>query len=1247
MLGIAITDHEALSAHVRAIRFVKEKKAEDKEWENFQLILGNEIYLTEDGVSSANVYKGQKYPHFILLAKNKEGHQQLRQLSSRAWERSFMSFLRRVPTYRSDVEEIVKANPGNLIATTACLGGPLGVMFQQDEQEKAEAFIQWGKSIFQKNFFLEMQPALYEDQKQYNLWLVELSNKYEVPLIITTDTHYLSKDKQDIHDAFLKSRDGERETTDFYQYTYMMSAEEIYKHMQYLPQEIITTALENTIKINEQIETYDLFSSQSIPKLKEPVIPDFDAFLATFDTEEYKYISFYKTSEDNDDRYLLYLVLQGMHDKIPVVDHREVLERINLELEELWEISRKINKTVGTYMLTLRNIINRAWDNCNSLVGVARGSAGAFIINYLIGVTQMNPLKQGVELPHWRFIQKDRPELPDIDIDTESYKRVGLINEIKKAAEEVGGTAVNICTFGTEGTKSAILTAARGLGIDIDIAQYLTTLIKQERGFLWSLQDCVHGNEEKDRKPIASLINEFSKYPQLLKVALDIEGIVCRLGVHPCGLVVFNEPSYFNNATMIAPNGLQVTQYDLGDSEYMGGLKFDLLSVEALDKIHTTLDLLLKDNLITWQGDLRKTYEKYIGVDSLEYEDTAMWKLLWQHKLLDGFQMDSAVAKQAIEKVRPSNIPELTAANSLMRLMPERGHEIPVDTYARFKKSPDLWIREMKNAGLNDNEIEVLKKHLAPVYGVANTQEEIMLLSMDPRIANFSVAEANELRKAVAKKKANVLSKVKKNFYKKGEQQEARPELLDYVWNIQIMKQAGYGFSIIHATAYSLIGLQELNLLYKYPPVYWATACLTVNSGGSFDTGECGENEQKGTTNYGKIASSIARIHNDGISVQLPDINLADVDFRPNVEDNSILYGLKGVAEIGNEFIETIKSNRPFLSLRDFLEKTQASRGQTVSLIKAGSFDKIERGKMRSELLYEYLSILVPLKQKITLQNFPKLIEHNLIPAEQNLYARIFNFNKYLKNFKEGEMYRLDERAYQFYTQHFPTDILNADKKGTLVPINNWNKIYGDSMEGIKDWLKENADILIKQLHAAEIDEIWQAVGKGTTSAWEMESVGFYASSHELINVTIPEVELSFFSKMPPEPKPVDFFIIKDRKIPIFDIKYIAGTVLDKNSIMKTITLATLEGVVMAKMSDDVFAKYSKQISIFNSETRKKEIIEKTWFKRGSLLILAGWRQGDRFMVRGKKEKGVFPVRRIIDIDDIGVAKVVKYRADD
>ena len=236
-----------------------------------------------------------------------------------------------------------------------------------------------------------------------------------------------------------------------------------------------------------------------------------------------------------------------------------------------------------------------------------------------------------------------------------------------------------------------------------------------------------------------------------------------------------------------------------------------------------------------------------------------------------------------------------------------------------------------------------------------------MRLSMDPQISGFTVGEANILRKAVAKKKADVLQKGKELFYSKGLERGTSEKLLDYVWNKQIMSQAGYAFSDIHAVAYSYIALQEMNLCYFYPSIIWKCACLSVDAGAVneedyynlVDTGiiELTDEEDKREQNkiqYGKIAAAISRFKEIS-TIELPDINNARFGFTPDVENNSIMFGLRGIARLGEQIINDIILRRPYASLQDFINKMQTkdgkkliSKDRIVNLIKAGAFDKVE-----------------------------------------------------------------------------------------------------------------------------------------------------------------------------------------------------------------------------------------------------------------------------------------------------------------
>jgi DNA polymerase-3 subunit alpha len=916
------------------------------------------------------------------------------------------------------------------------------------------------------------------------------------------------------------------------------------------------------------------------------------------------------------------------------------LERLEQELTECWLVSERLGQPISSYLLMVRNIIQIMWDKAESLVGISRGSAGVMLINYLIGVTQMNPLEQGIYLPHWRFLERNKIELPDIDVDSEGRRRPVVLQKIKEAAQADGGDSVCVCTFGTLGTRSAILTAARGLGIDVDVAQYLATMIPQERGFLWPLKDCLEGNPEKDRKPITALINEFEKYPGYLDVVKGIEGLVCQLGIHACGNVIFNVPVYTYNAMMKAPNGTEVTQFDLGDTEYMGGLKMDCLSVEALDKIHTTLDLLLADNLIEWQGSLKATYDKYLHPDTLDRTDRKMWKMIWDNKIIDIFQMDSTVGKQSLALIKPENIPQMAAVNSLMRLVPEKGAKTPTEEYVMYKRHPELIKKEIYDLNATDEEKDILYNFMKDYGGVLESQESAMLAVMIPEFTNYDVPHANKIRKIIAKKKMKEIASARKEYFETGAANGVSEDILKYIWDVQIKRQLGYSFSIPHTVAYSLIALQEMNLNLKFPPIYWATACLTVNSGGA-------EGTDGGTTNYGKLSSAIGRIKNQGITVELPNINVARIGFTPDAENNSIVYGLKGISEIGDDIISRIIAGRPYACFDDFVERILPGKSQAIALIKAGCFDVLEKDIGRKELMYKYLAQINPPKSRITLQNLSSLIKNNLIPNNKMGYVKLYNFCKYLKEFAKGDKLYLDDRAYKYFSDHFDIDILQHDKKGTYINKSVWEKMYSNKMDGMRTYFANYQEKLINALQEAEINNIWEDSCKGTLSSWEMESLGFYYHDHELTNCSHVEFEFQDFYQLPEIPVPDHYIKYKERDIPVYELVNICGTVLDKNSYKHTVTLLTPSGVVTVKCVAEQYSQYDKQISKLNKETGRKEVIERSWFKRGTKLIVSGWRNADQFMARSRQSEEKHAFYKIKDVDDVGQLEITRYRAEE
>lgn len=431
------------------------------------------------------------------------------------------------------------------------------------------------------------------------------------------------------------------------------------------------------------------------------------------------------------------------------------------------------------------------WE-CGSTVGAGRGSSCSGLNHYLLGITQLDPIKW--DLPFWRYLNDERVELGDIDIDLAPSKLPKIFEAIRKERGELG--LLQVCTFGTESTKSAILTACRGYrsqdypdGIDADEAQYISSLVPSERGFIWPLHDLIYGDPDKNRKPQPMFIKAVQQYPGLLDIMEGIENLICRRGIHASGIILYDENTVFDNtAVMRAPNGNLTTQWDLHDIESAGGVKYDFLVTSVQDIIIKTIDLLQADKVIDPQLHLKEVYNKYLHPNIIPQNDPKIWKALADGSVLGIFQFDGGVGQQAAKKIKPQSMLEMSDANGLMRLMTaEPGAEMPLEKYVRFKNNINLWYKEMDNAGLTKEEQKTLEPYFKDSYGVPPSQEQLMRMLMDVNICNFSLAEANAARKIVGKKQ---MSKIPALHQKILETAKSKA-LGEYIWKYGAGPQMG------------------------------------------------------------------------------------------------------------------------------------------------------------------------------------------------------------------------------------------------------------------------------------------------------------------------------------------------------------------------------------------------------------------------------------------------------------------------
>ena len=475
-----------------------------------------------------------------------------------------------------------------------------------------------------------------------------------------------------------------------------------------------------------------------------------------------------------------------------------------------------------------------------------------------------------------------------------------------------------------------------------------------------------------------------------------------------------------------------------------------------------------------------------------------------------------------------------------------------------------------------------------------------------------------------------------------------------------------------------------MNLAFKFPIMFWNCACLISDAGGNeeeeteeeeiketsevyynemvefseddsdddvsdeYDEEDCdgypatvcvmkdGKKKKKvRTTNYGKIATAIGKIIQSGVEVAPPDINKSTYTFSPDVENNTIRYGLSGITKVGEELVNTIMDNRPYKSVEDFVERIKISKPQMVNLIKSGAFDSF--GK-REEIMHQYVDSVSDTKKRITLQNMKMLIDFGLIPDDYDMERRVYNFNKYIKKLKlDAYWYGLDEIAFNFYSQNFNIDNLVPAETESGFKVNQvvWDNIYQKYMDRIRPWVKGHANELLVAVNNKLTEDTWNKYCLGNMSKWEIDSVSFYSHSHELEYVDLDRYGFSDFWDLPEEPEIERVIPIKGKYVPILRLHRIIGTVLDRDKAKKTVTLLTTRGVVTVKIFGGVFAQYDKQISERGADG-KKHIIEKSMFSRGNKIIVCGVRDGDSFRAKKYSKTPWHLVEQITDVHEDG-----------
>ncbi|HSV95767.1 MAG TPA: DNA polymerase III subunit alpha [Spirochaetota bacterium] len=850
MPGIALTDHGNMFG---AIEFYQ--KARKK---GIKPIVGQEFYMAPGSRFEKDARSGGKDAayHLLLLARDYEGYRNLMKLSSIGYLEGFYY------KPRIDLETLQKYG-GGIIASSACLAGEIPSLILQGKTREALGVAGRMNEIFGNgNFFLELQDHGIPEQKTVNTALAAMASKLGLDLIATNDCHYLRREDSFSHEVLLCIQTGKtlsdenrmRFPSDQF---YLKNQAEMERIFPDFPD-----ALHNTYKIFEMIDL-EL-------ELNNPILPNFvvpEGFTL--------------------DSYLRQLVLDGARMHFGAGIPGEVAARIDYELRVITGMK------FSGYFLIVWDFINYAKAR-GIPVGPGRGSAAGSMVSYCLGITSLNPLDYNLLFE--RFLNPDRNEMPDMDIDFCADRREEVIEYVRR---KYGNDHVSqIITFNKMKAKAVIKDVARVLGIPFAEANEISKLITED-----SLKEALEASE--DFKNIRSAGD---RGRMLVDISLTLEGLVRSAGKHAAGVVISRDPlTEYVPLYKDMKDGSVSSQYDKGTLEAAGLVKMDFLGLKNLSIITRCVEYIAENHGVK------------IDLNTLPLDDRTTFALLQKANTRGVFQLESAGMQNILRKLRPTKFEDIIAINALYRPGPLDAGMV------------DDFISRRRNPGRVRYEHPSLEPILMETLGVIVYQEQVMLISQV--LGGFSLPEADKLRKAMGKKIPEIITQMENKFLKGAETKKIPAKIAQSIFE-QIEKFGRYGFNKSHSAAYALVSFQTAYLKAHYPLEYLA-ALLSFQPDNQDDiikyVGDCREN---------------------GIAILPPDINHSKKDFT--TEKGCIRFGLSAIKGIGEKAIESIVEARSkkkrFETLDDFLEEIDlmaVNKGAMESLVRAGAFDSIHPVRAR------------------------------------------------------------------------------------------------------------------------------------------------------------------------------------------------------------------------------------------------------------------------------------------------------------
>ena len=875
MPAIALTDHGNMMA---AFHFVRAALAAD-----IKPIVGCEFNVCRNHED-----KSQKDDGFqtVVLAKNKNGYHNLAKLASRAYTNGFY-YLPRID------KELLEQYKEDLVVTTGGLWGEVPFLILNVGEAQAEEAFLWYKEQFGENFYAELTRHGLEEEDAVNAVLLQFCKKHDVKYIASNNTYYTKKQQAAAHDILLCVKDAENNSKpkkyigkrgrefrfgfpndEFY----IKSPEEMKKLFADLPD-----AIKNTAEIAEQCEGYELARDVLLPAYDIP-----EQFVHEEDTAD--------GGKRGENAFLRHLTYEGAKKRYGEVTE-DISERLDFELATIERTG------YPGYFLIVQDFTTKAREMGVS-VGPGRGSAAGSAVAYCVGITNVDPIKY--DLLFERFLNPDRVSMPDIDIDFDDEGRQRVIDYV---IEKYGSNQVaQIITYGTMAAKSSIRDTARVMELPLPDADRLAKLIPDiSLAKLFGLPPKELSAKLRNKEDVdkANTLKELSTGSDLeartINTARELEGSVRNTGIHACGVII--TPDDITNYVPIATakdSSMACTQFDNSVAEDAGLLKMDFLGLKTLT--------LIKDAV----KNVKERHDVDLDPDAFPLDDVPTYELFQRGETVGIFQYESAGMQKYLKELKPSVFADLIAMNALYR--PGPLEYIP--SFIKRKHGTE----EIKY------DLDAMKEYLEETYGITVYQEQVMLLSQ--KLAGFSKGEADTLRKAMGKKKLDLLAKMKPQFLDNGEERGHDREILEKVWK-DWEAFASYAFNKSHSTCYAWIAYQTAYLKANYPEEYMASV-LSNNM-----------NDIKSVTFF------MEECRRMGIPVLGPDVNESAYKFRVN-DAGAIRFGLGAMRGVGEGAVNAIVEGREegaYVSIYDFSRRVNlkdCNKRVFEGLALGGGFDSFE-----------------------------------------------------------------------------------------------------------------------------------------------------------------------------------------------------------------------------------------------------------------------------------------------------------------